>query len=192
MAPRYRITLTGPEREMLQAITRSGKTNAPKFIHARALLLCDAGPHGEGEPWKVADVARALGVSARTVEHLKEGFVEQGLEAALGRKPRVGPPRITFDGAFDARLTALSTCATAWRKSSRRSSRWAAAGMWRSPNAAPPRIGRPSSRACSTSVILKPSTATARSTGASPPPTPASSSSAFIRTFESYTILEAR
>ena len=93
---------------MLQAITRSGKTNAPRFIHARALLLCDAGPHGEGEPWKVADVAKALGVSARTLEHLKERFVEQGLEAALGRKPRGGPPRITFDGAFDARLTALA------------------------------------------------------------------------------------
>jgi len=93
---------------MLQAVTRSGKTNAPKFIHARALLLCDAGPHGGGEPWKVADVAKALGVSARTVEHLKERFVEDGLEAALGRKPRSGPPRITFDGAFDARLTALA------------------------------------------------------------------------------------
>lgn len=93
---------------MLQGITRSGKTNARKFVHARALLLCDAGPHGEGEPWKVADVAKALGVSARTVEHLKERFVEQGLEAALGRKPRSGPPHIIFDGAFDARLTALA------------------------------------------------------------------------------------
>jgi DNA-binding CsgD family transcriptional regulator len=108
MAPRYRITLTGEEREQLQAITRSGRTNAPKFIHARALLLCDAGPHAESEPWTVADVARALGVTPRTVEHLKQRFVEQGLEAALGRKPREGPPRITFDGAFDARLMALA------------------------------------------------------------------------------------
>ena len=64
---------------MLETLTRSGKTAAPKFVHARALLLCDAGPHGS--PWKVADVAEALGVTSRTVEHLKERFVEEGIEA---------------------------------------------------------------------------------------------------------------
>ena len=64
MANRYRFTLTPDEREMLEAITRSGKTNAPKFIHARALLLCDAGDANSSEPWKVADVAAALGVTS--------------------------------------------------------------------------------------------------------------------------------
>ena len=47
MAIRYRITLTEKERKELRTITRSGKTNAPKFIHARALLLCDADPYAE-------------------------------------------------------------------------------------------------------------------------------------------------
>jgi transposase len=70
------------------------------------LLLCDAGPRGCG--WKVADVAQALGVTARTIEHLKERFVEEGIEAALQRKPRAKPPKISFDGAFDARLTTLA------------------------------------------------------------------------------------
>jgi transposase len=107
MAPRYRITLTEEERKQLRDFTRSGKTNAPKFIHARALLLCDVGPHA-GESWKVADVATALGVSARTIEHLKERFVEDGLDAALARKPSAKPANITFDGGFDARLTALA------------------------------------------------------------------------------------
>jgi len=111
MAPRYRITLTKEERQMLTALTRSSKTNAPKFIHARALLLCDAGDHAETSPWKVADVGKALGISVRTVEHLKERFVEEGIEPALGRKPRSGQPNITFDGAFEARLTALA-CST--------------------------------------------------------------------------------
>ena len=108
MAPRYRITLTEQERELLEASTRSGKTNAPKFIHARALLLCDTGPDGSGQAWKVADVAAALGVTARTLEHLKERFVEEGLEAALERKPRSTPRKVTFDGEFQARLTALA------------------------------------------------------------------------------------
>ena len=106
MTPRYKVTLTEDERSRLEGLTRSGKTAAPKFIHARALLLCDAGPHGS--PWKVADVAEALGVSPRTIEHLKERFVEDGIEAALERKPRTQPPKLSFDGAFDARLTALA------------------------------------------------------------------------------------
>ena len=106
MAPRYRVTLTEEERGDLEALTRAGKTTAPKFVYARALLLCDAGPHGN--PWKVADVAEALGVTPRTIEHLKERFVEEGIGSALERKPRSGPPRITFDGAFDARVTQLA------------------------------------------------------------------------------------
>ena len=107
MAPRYRVTLTQEERDRLEGLTRSGKTAASKFIHARALLLCDAGPQ-HGDPWKVADVAQALGVTSRTIEHLKARFVEEGIEAALERKPSTKVPKITFDGAFDARLTALA------------------------------------------------------------------------------------
>ena len=54
-------------------------------------------------------MAEALGVSARTIEHLKRRFVEQGLEFALERKRRVRPPRkVIFDGAFEARLVALA------------------------------------------------------------------------------------
>ena len=107
MAPRYRVTLTKQERKELEAWTRNGKTPAKKFIHARALLLCDASP--KGPAWKVADVATALGITSRTIEHLKKRFVEDGLEAALIRKPRVRPPReVIFDGAFEARLIALA------------------------------------------------------------------------------------
>jgi transposase len=107
MAPRYRVTLTEQERKDLEALTRNGKTAAKKFIYARALLLCDAGP--EGPAWAVADVADALGVTSRTIEHLKQRFVEEGIEAALERKPREKPPReVIFDGAFEARLIALA------------------------------------------------------------------------------------
>jgi len=103
---RYRVTLTKEERETLEAMTRSGKIPAKKFMQARALLLCDAGEFGN--PWKVADVAKALGVTSRTIEHLKQRFVEEGLESALVRKPPNKPKRVTFDGSFDARLTALA------------------------------------------------------------------------------------
>jgi len=107
MAPRYRVTLTEPERTKLEALTRKGQTGAKKFIHARALLLCDAGP--DGPAWPVADVAEALGVTSRTIEHLKKRFVEEGLDVALERKSREKPPRdVIFDGAFEARLITLA------------------------------------------------------------------------------------
>jgi predicted MarR family transcription regulator len=106
MANRYKVTLTKAEREELTEQTRSGKSTAAKFIHARALLLCDSGEFGD--PWKVADVAAALGVTSRTIEHLKQRFVEEGLEAALIRKPHRQPRVPVFDGEFDARLTALA------------------------------------------------------------------------------------
>ena len=107
MPPRYRITLSKQERKELEALTRNGKTGAKKFIHARALLLCDAGP--DGPSWTVAVAAEALGVTSRTIEHLKKRFVEDGLEASLVRKIREKPPRdVIFDGAFEARLIALA------------------------------------------------------------------------------------
>jgi len=107
MSPRYRVTLTKEERENLEAMTRRGKAHARRFIHARALLLCDAG--ADGPAWNVADVAIALGGTSRAIEHLKKRFVGEGLEAALERKPREKPPReVIFDGAFEARLIALA------------------------------------------------------------------------------------
>ena len=107
MSPRYRVTLTQEEREELETLTKRGKTHAKRFVQARALLLCDAGDNGPA--WKVEDVAEALGITSRTIEHLKKRFVENGLEAAMERKTRDKPPRdIKFDGAFEARLIALA------------------------------------------------------------------------------------
>lgn len=107
MSPRYSVTLTEEERKDLASITKKGNSSARRFIRARALLLCDAGP--DGPAWKVADVASALGITARTIEHLKKSFVEDGLDVALERKAREKPPReIFFDGAFEARLLALA------------------------------------------------------------------------------------
>jgi transposase len=111
MKPSYRVTLTAQEREKLEALTKTAKTNAKRFLYARSLLLCDAGP--QGPAWAVADTAEAMGVTARTIEHLKKRFVEEGLAAALERKQPEKPPReVTFDGAFEARLIALACSKT--------------------------------------------------------------------------------
>jgi len=111
MKPRYRVTLTEQERQELEAMTKTAKTNGKQFLYARSLLLCDAGP--QGPAWVVADTAEAMGVTPRTIEHLKKRFVEEGLAAALERKQREKPPReVTFGGAFEARLIALACSRT--------------------------------------------------------------------------------
>jgi len=111
MKPIYRVTLTPEERRELEAMTKTGKTEARRFVYARSLLLCDKGPLGPG--WTVADTAKAMGVTPRTIEHLKRRFVEEGLAAALERRQPERPPReVMFDGAFEARLIALACSET--------------------------------------------------------------------------------
>ena len=107
MKPLYRVTLSSQEREELEALTKTNKTNARQFLYARTLLLCDAGT--EGPAWKVGNISEAMGVTPRMIEHLKKRFVEEGLAATLRRKEREKPPReIIFDGAFEARLITLA------------------------------------------------------------------------------------
>jgi len=111
MKPRYRVTLTEQERQELEALTKTAKSNAKQFLYARSLLLCDAGLQGPG--WAVTDTAEAMGVTPRTIEHLKKRFVEEGLAAALKRRrPEKAPRGVTFDGAFEARLIALACSKT--------------------------------------------------------------------------------
>lgn len=107
MKPSYKVTLTSQEREELENLAKNTKAKAKKFVYARALLLCDAGP--QNTPWTVQKASEALGVTPRTIEHLKKRFVEEGLSVALERKSRDKPPReVTFDGSFEARLITLA------------------------------------------------------------------------------------
>jgi len=107
----YKVTLTREERSELEGITRRGREAAKKVLYARALLLLDEGD-GAKEKWKVDAVSSAVGMSDRTLEHLKERFVMHGLDAALERKkPCLPSRRLIFDGEFEARLTQLACSA---------------------------------------------------------------------------------
>lgn len=107
MAPRYKVTLTKEERQELEAISTKGKKAARTVLHARALLLLDAGEYGP--KWLVETVAEAVGTTTRSLEHLKKRFVEEGVSVAIERKERLTPPReIQFGGEFEAHLIALA------------------------------------------------------------------------------------
>jgi len=107
----YKVTLTQEERDELEGVTRRGREAAKKVLYARALLLLDEGD-GAKEKWKVDAVASAVGMTDRTLEHLKERFVMHGLDAAMERmKPCLPSRRLIFDGEFEARLTQLACSA---------------------------------------------------------------------------------
>lgn len=100
------MTLTAEERCELEGLVSKGKSDARKLAHARILLQAD---EAESGPRRTdGDIARALNVHVRTVERVRQRFVEQGLPAALVPKPseRVYPRLL--DGAQEARLIALA------------------------------------------------------------------------------------
>ena len=107
---KYKVTLTAEERQQLSALIATGKTAACKLAHARVLLHADAAPGGPA--WTDERIAQAVAVGRATVERIRQRFVEQGLEAALGRKPQDRPSRPRkLDGRAEARLIALACSA---------------------------------------------------------------------------------
>jgi transposase len=103
MAKRYLITLTEDERAHLLALTKKGKVAARKLTRAHILLQADAGGRD-------AAIAAALHVGIAPVERVRKRCIEEGLEAALGERPRPGGQR-KLDGKQEAFLIALA-CST--------------------------------------------------------------------------------
>ena len=107
---RYKVTLESEERQHLHALIAAGQAAARKLTHARILLKADAADGGPA--WPDGRIAEALEVSVATIERVRQRFVEQGLDAALVRKPQDRPSRLpTLDGRAEARLIALA-CST--------------------------------------------------------------------------------
>ena len=102
MNKKYVVDLTGRERETLQQIVRSGRHSARRIRWAHALLKCDDG-------WRDQDVAEALDISLPTVQRIRQRFVEEGLDVALGSRSRQPRPYLQrLDGEQEARLIALA------------------------------------------------------------------------------------
>ena len=110
MSKRYLVTLTPEERRGLTEMVRVGRRSALTLTRARILLNADQAAGGPA--WPDARIAEALDCGLRTVERVRQRFVERGLEPALGRKPQDHPSRERkFDGAAEARLIALACSA---------------------------------------------------------------------------------
>jgi transposase len=104
MVKKYIVRLSEEERQTLEQIVTTGKRAAYTINHARILLKAD-GNQLNGS-WRDQDIQAALDMSLRTIERVRQRFVEEGLDAALkcrpggGRKPKL-------DGEVEAHLVAL-------------------------------------------------------------------------------------
>jgi len=101
---KYSITLTADERKQLKAMIKSGKSAARKVAHARIMLKADSGP--QGPAWTDGQISKALDITVRTVEKLRQRFVEEGFEVALSGKSTRNQQVRKLDGESEARLIA--------------------------------------------------------------------------------------
>ena len=106
MVKKYRVGLTEEEQEELKVLASKGRAAAYKQTHARILLLCDEN-QADG-PMMDQEVARAMKVGTATVERVRRRCVEQGVEAALGRKEQLNRRRKKLDGEGEAHLIAMA------------------------------------------------------------------------------------
>lgn len=105
---KYHVDLSVDEQQHLQDLiaTRSAKGQLVK----RAYVLLAADRNGEKQ-WKDSQIAESYHLRTKTVENIRQRFVEEGFEIALYGKPREVVAEKILDGEVEAKLIALR-CST--------------------------------------------------------------------------------
>lgn len=101
----YRIKLTKDEVSELMAIINKGSHTSQTFRAAYILLNCDEGDYSE----KVTNeqISKVLKIGMRTIDRTKKKFIDEGLEAALERRPTNRVYERKMDGDTEAKLVTL-------------------------------------------------------------------------------------
>jgi transposase len=101
MAKKYIVTLAEQERDYLRQMVSRGEERARKLTRARVLLKADVG-------WTDKAIHEALDVGMSTIVRTRRRFVEEGLDAALNRRPTTRRYERKLDGNAEAHLIALA------------------------------------------------------------------------------------
>ena len=107
MGKKYIVRLSSEERSQLETLVNQGKVAGYKRLHGQILLKADISAAGSG--WIDKKISEAFEVTVQTVENIRKRLVEEGLEAAIGRRKRSGVSSRKLDGEQEAYLVAL-TC----------------------------------------------------------------------------------
>lgn len=103
---KYIVKLTQEERSDLLSLIKKGKASAPRLTHARILLEADEGAYANNKKTDY-QIAEQLHVGLKTVKRRRKQFVEEGLEAALSRKPHLKTREKKISGEEEAHLIAI-------------------------------------------------------------------------------------
>lgn len=103
MQKKYIVRLTEEERKTCRLTVKKLKGTSQKVRRAQVLLKADA----DGPAWTDEQIADAFTCRIKTVENIRQRFVQEGFEAALERKRRETPPtEKLLDGEQEAKVIA--------------------------------------------------------------------------------------
>lgn len=102
----HHIKLSPEERQELTSITQKQKVNAQRKLRAQILLASDESDTGPAQTDEA--ITRALPVSVRTIEHLRERACETGPLGALERRTSTRVYVRKLDGRAEARLITIA------------------------------------------------------------------------------------
>jgi hypothetical protein len=104
MKKKYIVELTEDERFTLREVVKKLTGTSQKVKRANILLKADVG----GPGWTDARIAEAFDCRTKTVENVRQRFVEQGFDIALNGTKRDSPPvKKLLDGEQEAKIIAL-------------------------------------------------------------------------------------
>jgi transposase len=101
---KYVVRLTEDERQSLETLISGSRVAADRALRARILLKADV----EGDAWCDTEIADAFDVGLSTVHRLRQRFVDEGLDAALSRRPTSQRRPPLLDGEKEARLVTIA------------------------------------------------------------------------------------
>lgn len=101
---KYVVRLSDEERQRLGEVAARGRVSAT--VRQRALILLKADV--DGPAWTDEQIAELARVGLSTVHRVRQRCVEEGLEAAIQRKPSPHRQYRKLDGAQEAKLIALA------------------------------------------------------------------------------------
>ncbi len=104
MQKKYIVRLTESDREVCRQVIRKLKGSSQKVCRAHMLLKVDA----DGPAWTDAQIAEAFSCRTKTVENIRQRFVELGFEETLNRKKsQAAGAKKLLDGKQEAKVIAM-------------------------------------------------------------------------------------
>ncbi len=103
MQKKYVVRLPEKEGETCRLTVKKLKGTSQKVRRAQVLLKADA----DGPAWTDNQIAEAFSCRIKTVENIRQRFVQEGFESALeGKKRQTPPTEKLLDGEQEAKIIA--------------------------------------------------------------------------------------